>query len=149
MVLRARFDPAPLAAALLALPEPGVALEVVHREVDRLGSPRGGDARRPTTEHDRLARAHRADAVEHQNTHRAAEARERLVGERFHAPAASTARSATARAPRRRLSVRTSPTNVHTPPKPGWALVNGPTNWPRIERLGEQADVLGHPSAPR
>jgi hypothetical protein len=36
MVLGARFDPAPFAAALLALPEPRVALEVVHREIDRI-----------------------------------------------------------------------------------------------------------------
>src|SRR5688572_13334891 len=57
MILRARLDPVPLPAPHLALPEPGVGLEMVHREVGRLEGvatvPRGrGD------EHYGIARAH-------------------------------------------------------------------------------------------
>src|SRR5688500_10724872 len=65
MIGIARLDPAPAGGGALALPEPGVALQMVHREV-------GGEervaamARRGGDEDDGLAGLERAGAVEDQ-----------------------------------------------------------------------------------
>ncbi len=83
MILGTRFDPAPFAAALLTLPEPRVALEVVHHEIDRIDGA-AAMAGAGGHQHDRLAWAHLAHAVDDQDAHQA-EPRQRLVGERVHA----------------------------------------------------------------
>src|SRR3546814_286215 len=81
MVLGARLDPVPAVTALLALPEPGRAFEMVHTEIHRVYriAPMCRGSRDAD---DRLPRHHHADPMPHQQPHQI-EAGKGAVGKRL------------------------------------------------------------------
>ena len=147
VILGARLDPAASAPpALLALPEPARRSSGGPSRNRPPGSLRGDDARRP-----RPARSARPGPSSPTRWTISMPIRsnrvERLVGQRFHP--GERERLVVRQLERLDTVVRSAPRrrSCTTPPRPGWALVNGPTQR-RRDRTVRSAGARPSPPQP-